>query len=396
MTVDTSLVPPERLGALLTAERTRQGLTVDEIRAASELGFSNEDLRDIEQGQLALSDSQVQRLLAAYNAASGSLVPERSTLIVDADRRALMAGSRTKVLPENPSVDDVLGRYLSLLYLMRDLRPGSRLALRDNDLAVLSGALEHNIAEVEQRLFELMLPGEALRWYERLSHRLVVPAAGIAVGFTGVGTLILVQFPDGARPALGETERAEQAAVPTTLPGELLVGPALGERGDAELAPTRTVERLTTASGDVAVVGSAALSLIPFDLAQDLPGWSIKYTGPRDGFRGNTNTITRTITVYVSPDDTAEEVAHVVAHELGHAIDVMYLDDDQRQEWMAMRVIDAGWWPNSGRADFHVGAGDFAEAVAAVLIDSPSYSDHGSFNDAEQEFVVSVLASLKS
>jgi hypothetical protein len=170
---DQTLVPPSRLGSLLTEHRTRRGLTIDELRLDAILDFSAEELRQIEQGQRPLTDDQVHRLMTAYRASSGPLVPERVELTVDLHHGAMFAGSRTKVLPADATLDDVLGRYLSLLYLMRGLEPGNTLPLRSDDLTVLSNAVDLNIAEIEGRLFELMLPGEVSAWYglSRRGHR---------------------------------------------------------------------------------------------------------------------------------------------------------------------------------------------------------------------------------
>jgi hypothetical protein len=168
--------------------------------------------------------------------------------------------------------------------------------------------------------------------------------------------------------------------------------------GDAELAPAVAVARESTIAAAVeftpgapASVGAAAEALIAYDFRAVLSGWSFVYEGPRDGYRGNTNTVTRTISIYVSDGDTPQAVADVIAHEVGHAIDVMYLGDDQRAEWLDQRGIDAGWWPHSGASDFHVGAGDFAEAVATTIVESPSDSEHGGFTPEQLAFVADLL-----
>lgn len=394
MTDDLPLVPPARLGALLTDQRTRRGLTIDELVVATELPFSADELRKIEQGQVALSDDQVHRLMHAYEAQSGPVIPERSELVVDLEHGALLAGRKTRVLPEDATLDDILGRYLSLLYLMRGIDPGRKLALRGDDLEVLSDALERNIAEIEGRLFELMMPGEVGPWFSRMRHRLAIPAAGILVGLTTVGSLVFVQFPKGERAAVGASGDATStgtAATEIALASNVTIG-------DAELAPAVAVARpssdaaiSTYTPGDPGSVGRAAESLIGYDYRSVLDGWTFEYAGPRDGYRGNTNTVSRTISVYVGEYDTPQVVAEVIAHEVGHAIDVMYLDDDTRVEWMEMRSISEGWWPHSGASDFHVGAGDYAEAVANLIVDSPSDSEHGSFTGDQLAYVAATL-----
>ena len=394
MTDDLPLVPPARLGALLTDQRTRRGLTIDELVVATELPFSADELRRIEQGQMPLSDDQVHRLMHAYEAQSGPVVPERSELVVDLQHGALLAGRKTKVLPADATFDEILGRYLSLLYLMRGIEPGRKLALRGDDLEVLSDALERNIAEIEGRLFDLMLPGEVGPWLSRVRHRLAIPAAGILVGLTTVGSLVFVQFPKGERASVGESGDASStgnAATEIALASTVTIG-------DAELAPAVAVARPAADAtvseytpGDPESVGRAAEALIAFDYHSVLDGWTFEYGGPRDGYRGNTNTVSRTISVYVGEYDTPQVVAEVIAHEVGHALDIMYLDDDTRIEWMEMRGVTEGWWPHSGASDFHVGAGDYAEAVAKLIVDSPSDSEHGMFTDDQLAFVAATL-----
>ncbi len=400
-----SLVPAARLGALLTEQRTDRGLTVEELCIASALPFSPDEIRRIEQGQLTLTDDQVTRLMRAYGVSPGELVPDRSELVIDLNHGALFAGQRTRILPREASFDDVLERYLSLLYLMRGLEPGRRLSLRDHDLEVLAEALERNLAEIEGRLFDLMLDDESAPWFGRWRHRLAVPAAGILVGLTTVGSLVLVQFPKGARGdmAVGDGQAAadvapagialavspDDASTRAADSGVVGVGVDVGV-GEVELGPATVVERedvdgpaVTYVPGDPESVGAAASSLINYDYMAVLDGWTVSFDGPRDGFRGNTNTVQRSITVYVSNGDSAATVADVLAHEIGHAIDVMFLDDTQRSEWLELRGIEGEWWPTSGGADFHTGAGDYAEAIAALLVGSPSDSHHGGFSDQE-------------
>ena len=394
MNRDLSLVPPARLGALLTDHRTRRGLTIDEIITVAEIPFSADELRSIEQGQVGLSDDQVHRLMDAYQAHSGPVIPQRSELIVDMDSGAVFAGQKTRLLPADAGFDDILGRYLSLLYLMRGLEPGRKLALRGDDLEVLSDALERNIAEIEGRLFDLMLPGEVGPWYRRVRHRLAIPAAGIMVGLTTVGSLVFVQFPKGDRADVGagaDSAAAGGGAAEIAMATTVTIG-------NAELAPAVAVARpgpdavaATYSPGDPASVGAAAEALVDYDYRGVLEGWTVEFLGPREGYRGNTNTVSRTISIFIGEHDTPQVVAEVIAHEVGHAIDVMYLDDQTRVAWMEMRSIEQGWWPHSGASDFHVGAGDYAEAVAAVLVSSPSDSEHGAFSPDELAFVAATL-----
>ena len=394
MSGDLSLVPPARLGALLTHERTTRGLTVDDLERLPAVGFAADELRQIEQGQLSLSDDQINRLMIAYGVGSGALVPERSELVVDLHHGALFAGSKTRVLPKEADLDDILGRYLSLLYLMRDMGPGRELALRGRDLEVLSQALARSVDELEQRLAELMLPNQALPWFDRLRHRLGVPAAGLLVGLTSVGSLVLIQFPKGERPSTPEP--TSEGSVGTTAAPADSLGAIIIEPGadiGVPAAATRIAggEASVYEPGEPGSVGAAAERLISYPFRSLLPGWTIAYESPRDGYLGNTNTVTRTITVHVSSLDTPATVAGVLAHEIGHALDVMYLDDDARARWLDERNLDVAWWPKSGAGDFGVGAGDFAEAVAALIAASPSDSEHGAFSARQLQVVAELI-----
>ena len=411
MTEELSLVPPERLGVLLTEHRTERGLTIEELSERTSLGFTPDELRHIEQGRLALTDSQINHLLTAYDAGAGPLLPDRTDLVIDLGGGAMSAGRRMRALPENPGLDDILGRYLSLLYLMRGLEPGRELPLRGDDLDVLSSALERSITEIEGRLVELMLPGQVTPWFRRLRHRLAVPAAGIVVGLTTVGSLVFVQFPKGQRAS--EVQGADDAAAVAPdvgLAGSTLVGadgmtPLPGTElsattaGDADVGTAVAVVReadgepaVTYEPGTPAAIGEAAEALITYPFRTHLTDWTISYEGPRDGYRGNTNTVTRTITVYVGPTDTPFDVAGVLAHEIGHAFDVLYLDDDIRRQWIDLRgIAEDDWWPESGGNDFAIGAGDFAEAVAVIIAASPSDAVRGSFTTAELDFVRALL-----
>ena len=201
---DLSLVPPSRLGALLRASRAELGLSLEEFVASRAPGFGPEELRAIELGRRGLTDHQINRLMRIYGAGAGSVVPERSELVVDLSEQAVAAGGQVRALPVDASVDEVLGRYLSLLHLLRGIEPGRTLTLRSQDLAVLAAALERSITEVEQRLAELMGPA-MVPWYQRLRHRLAVPAAGVAVGLSTVGGLLVIQFPSPERPTLSAT-----------------------------------------------------------------------------------------------------------------------------------------------------------------------------------------------
>jgi virginiamycin B lyase len=108
---------------------------------------------------------------------------------------------------------------------------------------------------------------------------------------------------------------------------------------------------------------TAAVALVSFPW-QTL-GYRIVFAPPRDGVRAETDTATRTITVFARPGDPPQLVAHDIAHELGHAYDATRLSDADRAEYLRSRgVPDAAWFPSAPGSDYDTGAGDFAEVFA--------------------------------
>ena len=136
------------------------------------------------------------------------------------------------------------------------------------------------------------------------------------------------------------------------------------------------VDPRVPADDEVELIGAEALTLIPYDWEDRLPGWRISFSDDRDDVRGLTYSAERRIEVYVRDGDTAFDVARVIAHELGHAVDLAHGSSSTRQAWRAQRSIDddTPWWPGSGAADFATGAGDFAECFASWLVGSRSLS----------------------
>jgi transcriptional regulator with XRE-family HTH domain len=202
MTSDLSLVPPARLGDLLAAHRLTRGQSLDQLAASS--GIAAERLAAAEAGDSPLADSDVIELLAAYGAPGSALVPTRIALVVDRDRRTLLVGRAARSYRRGAELDEVLARYLTLLEVVRrvGLQPSS--PLRRLDVAVLADALEITLADVEQRLARLLLPGGRDGVERSLVGRLVVPAAGVTVGLTAVGILVFAPLPGGQRPTLVE------------------------------------------------------------------------------------------------------------------------------------------------------------------------------------------------
>lgn len=218
------LVPPRRLGSLLAGARSERGLTLDEVADATTGRFSRAALASIERGSIDVSDDDVKYLADTYGLATATLIPERSHLELDVAEGVL----RTQVGverfdPMSASPDDVLPRYLAMVYSMRHAGEGSKVSLRQEDLEVLGTALHIGVNRIEADLVALMdRPTASVgRHLSSVTRRILIPAAGVMVAFCGVGALILAQ---------GESPK--DLPVPTAPDSTLAPAPAVDPGAD--------------------------------------------------------------------------------------------------------------------------------------------------------------------
>lgn len=116
---------------------------------------------------------------------------------------------------------------------------------------------------------------------------------------------------------------------------------------------------------DIGPMAIEAAAAITYPWQEMLPGWTIQFVPGTSKVAGYTWSSQKHIEVFVRPGDDAGSLARVLAHELGHAVDVTLNTGDDRRTWLAQREADSeDWWPETGKADFSAGAGDFAEAFA--------------------------------
>ncbi|MDH3754011.1 MAG: helix-turn-helix domain-containing protein [Acidimicrobiia bacterium] len=480
---DLPLVPPRRLGTLLRTRRQEESVSIDEIARRSGGRFLVSDLADIERGMRELDDVEAQEVAGAYGVDTGPIVPSRSILTIDLDAGSIEVGERRETLPADAAPDQILARYLALVQLLRSWEPGRPLPLRTADIDVLSSGLGLAPTTVEERLRRLIDSGSVRETSRLLRRKLVIPAAGLLVGTTAVGALVLVQVGSGtdtatatsaplavaaenaagaairtgdliatvateapagsdprtdigdaagvpqvsAGPDSAEPVAVEQADVvpdesaaaepdgaavvdaePAVDIGEALSVPADADTGNALSVPAEAdtgvelgaplvaepVPLLTAPDADPALValGAEAEALISYPWREQLRGWTIDYQPKKVGLGGNTNVPTRTIIIYLDPARSAFETAGIIAHEVGHALDVTHFDSGSRQRWLDARGTPAAvWWPDGGPSDFHTGSGDFAEAVAAWMVDSPNDSTLAGDFTADQLALVAEL-----
>ena len=350
------LVPPARLGALMVQRRTAEGIDVVEMAKRSNGMFTPSYLENAERGRVALDERIVGHLVGLYEVNAGPVVPQRNELVLDIDRQQLSVGD-TAVAFDSLHAEDVLQRYVSLIYVLRGIKPGSELVLRDRDLDVLSSSLGYTESDLRREIHGLIAAPDSVQQAKAVGRAKMIAAAGVLVGLTAVGTLVLVGLPSNDAP-----------------------NEVLGEQ-----------QTLITA-GFPADIGAAAEATVDFDFRAALPNWQIGYADDHPDFLGVTRSEAKSIIVHVEPDATVDGVAAVLMHEVGHALDLERLSDADRSTWIELRDMPPTWWPGNGLSDFAVGAGDFAEAVSALTTGSASSSIYGDFTEEQLAFVADVLA----
>lgn len=118
----------------------------------------------------------------------------------------------------------------------------------------------------------------------------------------------------------------------------------------------------------VSARSAEAMELVGFDWETTLPGWTIDFVEGETEIAGYTWSNERRIEIFVRSHSTPESLHRVLAHEFGHAVDVSLNSANERRSWLTQRNAEGlQWWPNSGKADFQTGAGDFAETFAVWM-----------------------------
>ncbi len=381
-----SPVPTQRFGALLNTHRSEQGADLDELSRRSNGEFTPEFLSIVEKGRVPLADQTMQRLALLYGVQEQTMDQRTSELVLDLPGGQLSVGGDVIELSSTEGgktyetqVDYILERYLSLLYILRQVDPGSQLPLREPDLLVLSGSLTAEIEMIERRLTELMLSPSVSNRTKSILKRYLVPSAGLLVAAMSLGSLVIVS--GLGSDTIGNPSLQSEA-----------VSAAFSEDTQSE-SITVTSNANQVSRAELAEIGAQAESMISYDWQSLLPDWTVKYEDDSAGYKGMTHLPTKSITIYIDRGASAEDVAGVLAHEIGHALDVTYMEDDDRIKWLEARDMPMVWWAGDGLNDFSVGAGDFAEAVAASWVDSPSNSNFGEFTPDQLDLLNDILPS---
>ncbi len=390
------LIPAHRFGPLLAEARLRKGVDLAAIAEQSSGQFTVGELAEIEVGRNALREDLLPVVSALYGVDCGRIVPHRAKLFLDVTARHLRVGTEVVQLKKTDE-QHILDRYLSLVYMLRNITPGTEIPLRGADLAILEASLHERAELIEERLLAAMAANDPVlaTMLARFKNKLWVPGAGLLVGAVGLGALVFA--------SQAEAEEDSQAVGGGDVaPNELVVDALVQQPApvvNIGLTEQNVVEHdgVEAAAPEVAAVDvkAEALALVGLDLEATFPGWSVEFRNGVDGFHGMTFALDKRIEIYVQPGDTADELAGVIAHELGHAFDLTYLDDTQRIDWMNQRGITTQWWVGNGVNDFAAGQGDFAETFAAHLTgDHVHHDSAGELSAADAALLDQMLGSF--
>ncbi len=425
-TTDPDLIPAHRFGTLLATSRADLGLDLDTLARNSGGRFTVGELSAFETGRDSVRDDLLPLLSHLYNVDCRQVVPHRAKLCIDLNSNYLRVGE-TKERLTSSEHQHILDRYLSLVYMLRRVEPGTEIPLRSHDLAILEASLLERSELIEEQLLAAMAANDPAlaTLLGKLKKRLWVPGAGLLVGAVTMGALVFStpaetdtpEAPTGAgggdrapstivvdQPAsLSSTstvqvaDDASAASAVSAFVAESAVETPAVEAPAAEApaveAPTEAPveESYVTVSAEQ-LLGEQALDLIGIDMEQTFPGWTVEFRGAVRGFHGLTFATEKRVEVYVHSDDTPESLAGVVAHELGHVFDLTYLDDTERIEWMDARGVTTQWWVGNGISDFRAGQGDFAEAFAHHFTGDAVHGDsQGPITPAQDQLLEQLL-----
>ena len=168
---------PKQLGRQLRDVRKQKGLSRSEV--ARSAGLTRRELAAYERGKVAVPESDLWCLAGSCGVDVGELLPNRDPLQISSELSSLTVGNSIRHLRATQERDGVLREYLSMIYELRNLPPGSRVPLREADLATLADALGGAPDMIEQRLMELIGASreEAARLRAMILPPLSLPAA---------------------------------------------------------------------------------------------------------------------------------------------------------------------------------------------------------------------------
>jgi transcriptional regulator with XRE-family HTH domain len=141
-------------GRHLRQVRRKQGLSRSEV--ARSAGLTRRELAAYERGRIVIPESDLWCLAGSCGVDVNELLPGREPLKVGSGLSSLAMGDSIRRLRDPAPPDGLLREYLSMVYELRNLPPGSRVPLREPDLVALAEALGGTPGAIEARLVELI------------------------------------------------------------------------------------------------------------------------------------------------------------------------------------------------------------------------------------------------
>jgi hypothetical protein len=194
----STLVSARRLGAALHAQRIAGGTTLTALSRRCDGWWTPDELLDVERGAIDLDDASVVSLCRLYGLPGRGLA-EPADLELVLDRSGTADVERATGVEEPPSrrpepADVALTRLVALAELV-----GVAAAEVGRWNSLLSDALSIPEPEVASTLASLHGDPDQLESVrECLADRIVVPAVGLLVAESAVGSLVLVRRAGGA------------------------------------------------------------------------------------------------------------------------------------------------------------------------------------------------------
>ena len=200
LSVDPSLglLPPRRLGALLRNARIEAGLAPHDVVATLGNRLRPDEIEAHERGELVIDDDDVRILVSRNGLQFEALVPQRSQLVLDREEGIIGIGATRYALPSQTPDGEILIRYLAMVYLLRDVKPGRFFVPRFSDLRLLGEAFGHSPDTVRRDLEQHMTGSkDGIESTSRsVMQRLSAPGLGLLVGITSIGALLLMPTGD--------------------------------------------------------------------------------------------------------------------------------------------------------------------------------------------------------
>lgn len=282
------LVPPKRLGQAMSDYRKERNIGLRALAHRSNGWFSVRDLKRFESGKMPVDQETLLELTALYEIEALEVLVARKDLEISLEYGVLEVGGRKgQWEPTQANVDEILKRYLGLLYSVREVRVGAQIPLRDRDLTILAQALELPADSVRAQLLELIATQQTqIKILSRaFDRKVLVPAAGILVAATAVGSLVMIPRLTRDK-SVSAINPANVPVVDVQSPPESATGGTATQVGDTKVSSTR-VERSDSDPGS-GEPGAVAPLPIPYD--QTGPGAPADPSGvqvdPDDGTPG--------------------------------------------------------------------------------------------------------------